>query len=85
MWEPRAEMSSGLILVIADETPIREGVTEIMELEGLQAIAAPDGIALYQERAAEVELVLFDLSRPGLSDEEMLSELWYVDSDAHVI
>jgi len=62
--EQRAEMPSGLILVMTDEVPMRDGVSEIMELAGLRAISAPHGpagIALYRERAAELVASTVDL------------------------
>jgi signal transduction histidine kinase/DNA-binding response OmpR family regulator len=63
----RRSLAKGL--VIDDEEPVREAVSDILESSGLEVLAAPDGaagIALYRERASNIALVLLDLSMPGL-------------------
>jgi PAS domain S-box-containing protein len=77
-----------LILIIDDEEPVREAVTDILELEGLEALAAPNGAAgieLYRERQAEIDLVLLDLSMPGLSGEETFQRLREINPDVRVV
>jgi PAS domain S-box-containing protein len=86
---PRAYApASGLILVIDDEQPVREAVTDILELDGLQVITAPGGaagLALYQERQADVRLVLLDLSMPGMGGEETFRRLRAINPDVRVL
>jgi len=77
-----------LILVIDDEASVREAVTDILELEGLQVLTASDGaagVALYRERQADISLVLLDLSMPGLSGEETCRELRKINPDVRVV
>ncbi len=77
-----------LILVIDDEASVREAVTDILELEGLQTLTAPDGaagVALYRQRQADIGLVLLDLSMPGLTGEETFRELQKVNSGVRVV
>ncbi len=83
-----AALTQGLVLVIDDEEPVREAVTDILESEGLTVITAPDGragLALYRERQADIRLVLLDLSMPGLSGEETFHELRRVNPRISVI
>jgi signal transduction histidine kinase/CheY-like chemotaxis protein len=78
----------GVILVIDDEAPVREAVTDILELEGLKVITAADGrdgVALYRERQADISLVILDLSMPGLSGEETLLRLQQIKPDVPVL
>jgi PAS domain S-box-containing protein len=78
----------GYVLVIDDEALVRDAVTDILEIGGLQAITASDGaagIALYQERQAEIRLVLLDLSMPGLSGEETLHRLQQINPNVPVL
>ena len=80
--------SSPFILVIDDEEPVREAVTDILEMEGLQVLSAASGAAgvdLYRERRAEVRLVLLDLSMPGMNGEQAFHELRRIDPSAQVI
>jgi PAS domain S-box-containing protein len=77
-----------VILVIDDEEPVREAVTDILEMEGLQVLSAANGAAgidLYRERRADVRLVLLDLSMPGMNGEQAFHELRRIDPSAHVI
>ncbi|MCI0398028.1 MAG: PAS domain S-box protein [Chloroflexi bacterium] len=78
----------GAVLVIDDEAAVREAASDILELEGLRVIAAADGlkgIHLYQEQAADIDLVLLDLSMPGLSGEETFRELQRLNPQVQVI
>ena len=73
-----ATQVSGVILVIDDEEPVRVAVTDILELEGLSVISAPngqEGAALYRQRMNEVRLVILDLSMPGWSGGESFREM----------
>ena len=82
------DLSQKLILVIDDEEPVREAITDILELEGLRVITASngvEGVALYRERAADVRLVLLDLSMPGLSGEETFHQLREIDPAVRVV
>ncbi|MCA9970932.1 MAG: PAS domain S-box protein [Anaerolineales bacterium] len=80
--------SHGLVLVIDDEAPVREAVGDILELVGIEVLAAPDGesgLALYQAHRAEVALVLLDLSMPGWNGEQTLQALRAVNPALRVI
>ena len=60
------------ILVVDDETTLRETLVEALELEGYRVIAAADGRqALARFRADHPDLVLLDLMLPELSGIEV--------------
>ncbi|MFZ0545488.1 MAG: response regulator [Candidatus Promineifilaceae bacterium] len=83
-----AEKKDFLILVIDDEEPVREAVTDILELEHIQVLTAADGqtgIDIFKANAAEIDLVLLDLSMPGLSGVETLQQLRKIDPSARIL
>ncbi len=83
-----ARPTAGLILLIDDEEPVREAVTDFLEMEGVRLLAAPDGttgLALYREHQAEIRLVLLDLSMPGMSGEETFRQLRALDPHVPII
>jgi DNA-binding response OmpR family regulator len=60
------------ILVVEDETTLRETLVEALEVEGFRVIAAADGrTALARFRADRPDLVLLDLMLPELSGIEV--------------
>jgi two-component system, cell cycle sensor histidine kinase and response regulator CckA len=82
------DMTRQLVLVIDDEEPVRDAVTDILDLEGLAVLTAPDGrtaIDLYRQRQADVALILLDLSMPGLNGEETFRELRQIDARTPVL
>ena len=75
-------------MLIDDEEQVREVVTDILEMQGMQVLAAADGpagLALYREHRAEVRLVLLDLSMPGMSGEETFRQLRALDPQARIL
>jgi CheY-like chemotaxis protein len=64
------------ILVIEDNTEIRENITELLELEGFkvtEAINGKEGLEMAIERSPH--LILCDIMMPQLSGYEVLKEL----------
>ncbi len=56
------------VLVVDDETDIREAVSEVLADEGFEVLGAQDGAeALRQARAHHPVLVLLDLMMPGMN------------------
>ncbi len=69
-------MSLGRIVIVEDETPIREGVAAALRAAGYEPVEAPDGPSgLAAARQPGVDLVLLDLMLPGLDGLEVLKQL----------
>ncbi len=76
-----------LILVIDDEDDVRQVTAEILELSDiavLQAANGMKGIELFRQHINEIDLILLDLSMPGMSGEEVLRQLWQLKPDVAV-
>jgi CheY-like chemotaxis protein len=77
-----------MILVIDDEEPVREAVTDILEIEGIQVLTAAsglEGIELFSRRFREIDLVLLDLSMPGLGGAETFRRLQEMDNTIPIL
>lgn len=75
-------------LVVDDEETIRTVATEMLKMLGLDAITATDGfeaIKTFEEFHDRIDLVLLDLTMPGLSGEETLQELKKIRPDIKVL
>jgi len=75
-------------LVVDDEETIRTVAAEMLEMLGLDAITATDGfeaIKTFEEFHDRIDLVLLDLTMPGLSGEETLQELKKIRPDIKVL
>jgi CheY-like chemotaxis protein len=73
----RVSISSGMVtvLVVDDETDIREAVAELLAEEGYEVLNAGDGAeALRKARAFHPSVVLLDLMMPGMNGWEFCAE-----------
>lgn len=85
---PSSSMPDGKVLVIDDEESVREAVADILAMQGITVISAANGnngVALYNEHQNEIELVLLDLSMPGMSGYNTLIALRQIDPTVRVI
>ena len=76
------------VLVIDDEAPVREAVSDVLEMENIRVYTAVDGqtgLALYQKYQQEIDLVLLDLSMPGLSGYQTFQALRQIDNELTII
>ncbi len=63
------------VLVVDDESDIRDAVTELLAEEGYRVLKAGDGAeALKKARAFHPDVVLLDLMMPGMSGWEFCAE-----------
>jgi PAS domain S-box-containing protein len=79
---------TGTVLLVDDEEAVREMIGEVLESEGFEVLRAEDGsrgIALFREKRDRIDVVLLDLSMPGLSGEETFRRLREIDPDVRVI
>jgi two-component system response regulator (stage 0 sporulation protein F) len=69
-------MALGRILVVDDEAPVREVLTEYFETEGYAVEAATSGLeALSAVRGGRADLVLLDVRMPGLDGVQVLRRI----------
>ena len=76
------------VLVIDDELDVREAVTDILAIEGLEVLTAAggkDGLQLYRESAHSVDVVLLDLSMPKMGGAEVCRRLRELDPEVRVL
>lgn len=76
------------IMVIDDEEPVREAVKDILELVEINVLQAEDGqtgIQMYQEHQSVIELILLDLSMPGLTGEQTFHALRQMNPDIQIL
>ena len=76
------------VLVIDDEAPVRDAVTDILqmiEVEVITAVNGLEGIQYYQQQQEQIKVVLLDYSMPGLDGEETLHELCRINPEVCVI
>jgi two-component system, cell cycle sensor histidine kinase and response regulator CckA len=69
---------SGTVLIIDDEDPVRLVAAEALHMLGvtpLEARNGTEGLALLDQHGEDIDLVLLDLTMPGLSGEDTLRRL----------
>ncbi len=77
-----------VVLVIDDEEAVREAVSDILGFAKIQVLAAADGdsgIELFKTHHQEIDLVLLDLSMPGLNGAGTFQELRKIDTAVKVV
>ncbi|PWU07292.1 MAG: hypothetical protein C5B51_10315 [Terriglobia bacterium] len=80
--------SAGVVLVVDDEEVVRDMANRALARHGYTVLVAHDGataIDLFKRHRGDIELVLLDLSMPGLSGEETLRELRKIQPEARVL
>ena len=79
---------AGTILVIEDEESLCLAVSKMLRRKGLTVIEADNGktgIDLFRVSALQIDVVLLDLTLPGMSGVEVLRELRRIQPDMKVI
>ncbi|HVN79869.1 MAG TPA: response regulator [Terriglobia bacterium] len=74
----RAWRGSGTVLLVDDETIVRDVVREMLQFYGFSVLTAMDGKAaldLYRERGREISLVLLDMTMPHMDGAETFRAL----------
>ena len=78
----------GVVLVVDDEDGVREFIRSALEFDGFEVFAAKDGtegVAVFREHADRIDLVVLDMTMPGLSGERTFEELRKVRPDVRVV
>ncbi|MBL8878132.1 MAG: PAS domain S-box protein, partial [Phycisphaerales bacterium] len=76
------------ILVVDDEQDIRDVVRAVLESRGATVLTAEDGlrgVAIFRENSPRIDLVLLDMTMPGMSGEEVLREIRSINPTARVL
>jgi PAS domain S-box-containing protein len=79
---------SGVVLVIDDEPVVRTMAERALTRIGYTVLVADDGLAaidILKRRPGNIDLILLDLSMPGMSGEEALPELRKIRPGVRVI
>ena len=78
----------GTVLVVEDEDTLRIAVSKMLRRRGFTVIEAANGEAgvdLFRASALQIDVVLLDLTLPGMSGREVLGELRRVKPNVKVI
>lgn len=72
------ESGKGTLLLVEDEAPVRESVRRLLEGHGYTVIEAQNGtdaLRLYDGSSTEIDVVLTDLTMPGMGGYELVEQL----------
>ena len=87
--KPQTRLRSGTtVLVIDDETEVREVVRDMLSARGMEVLTAKDGfeaLALYKKQSAVIDVILLDMAMPGMNGDEVLRHILEIQPDARVI
>jgi PAS domain S-box-containing protein len=76
------------VLFIEDEDLLRSSVAKLLRKKNFEVIEAPDGpsgVAAFAAGASAVDLVLLDVTLPGMHGREVFDELRRMRPDVHVV
>ncbi len=79
---------SGTVLVVDDESGVREVATSMLESLGFDVVAAAGGreaVGIHRERRDEIVCALLDLTMPGMNGLETMAAILAEEPDAKVI
>jgi two-component system, cell cycle sensor histidine kinase and response regulator CckA len=79
---------AGTVLVVEDEEMLRLAVSKILRKEGFSVVEAGDGTTganLFRENEPKIDVVLLDVTLPGMSCREVLEELRRIHPGVKVI
>jgi PAS domain S-box-containing protein len=78
----------GTVLVVEDETILRTAVSKMLRKEGFSVIEAGDGNTganLFRDNESSVDVVLLDVTIPGISGPEIVEELRRIRPDVKIV
>lgn len=76
------------LLIIDDEEQLQEALADFFAMAGITTLSALDGttgLELFQSHQAQIDLVLLDLTMPGLDGIEILQRLRQINTTMPVI
>jgi signal transduction histidine kinase/CheY-like chemotaxis protein len=78
----------GVVLLVDDERTVRTIGAKMLERLGFEVLLAEDGLVgveKYRDHAGRIDVVILDMTMPGLSGEEAFGELRKIRSDVRVL
>ena len=78
----------GVVLVVDDQSAVRNLARTVLEQAGLRVLTAADGpeaVSVFTEHAREIHAVLLDLSMPGMDGGEVFMHLTQMVPDIRVV
>ena len=84
----KAEADAKCILVVEDEELVRDLAERVLALHGYKVLVAADGLSaldVFRKHAATIDLVLLDLTMPGLSGAEVFEGIVAERPDTRVL
>ena len=82
------QTESATILVVDDETVVRDVARAMLQSAGFDVIVACDGsqaIEMFERRDQEIDLVLLDMAMPGMDGRETFERLRHIQEDVLVV
>jgi two-component system, cell cycle sensor histidine kinase and response regulator CckA len=79
---------AGTCLVVEDEDALRDAVSRMLRKRGLTVIEAVDGrvaVELFRDRASEIDVVLLDMTLPGMSGREVFDAMQEIRPGVKVV
>jgi PAS domain S-box-containing protein len=86
--EENDSLAGLMVLVVDDEDAVRNFAKKSLEIKGHQVITAKngqEGIDIFRERNAEIDVVLMDLTMPVMSGQEAFMEMRNIKPDVRVV
>jgi CheY-like chemotaxis protein len=80
--------STGTVLVVDDDCDVRELSEIMLRGFGFEVLSAQDGrqgVETFRKHADEIQVVLLDLTMPGMSGEEALRDIQGIQPDQQVV
>ena len=84
----RRLLAGRTVLVVDDESEVRDVVRDMLTGRGLRVLTAIDGfdaIDVFRQHADEIDLVLLDMAMPGKNGDEVMRDLIAIRPDVRVI
>jgi CheY-like chemotaxis protein len=79
---------SGKALLVDDEEVVRTVASDMLRHLGFEVLVAEDGIealSVFKQHAADIRLVLLDMTMPRMGGEEAMHEIHKIDPNACVV
>ena len=84
----KGSMAQKTILLVDDETIIRELMSDVISAQGYEVIHAPDGkqaVDAFRTRAGRIDLVILDMHMPEMDGKQTFEALKSISPDVKVL